>query len=58
MRIHVTKRNDTNTYIYITVVDNEISINSKLQYLFKCLRIIAQIFSWKKLTTHVTKMCV
>jgi len=58
MRIHVTKRNDTNTYIYITVVDNEISINSKLRYLFKCLKLIAQIFFWKKLTTHVTKMCV
>lgn len=34
MQIHVTKRNDTNTYIYITVVDNEISINSKLQYFY------------------------
>lgn len=31
------KRNDTNTYVYITVVDNEININSKLHYLFKCL---------------------
>lgn len=44
MRVHVTKRNDTNTYIYITVVDNEININLKLRYLLKCLRISARVF--------------
>jgi hypothetical protein len=43
MRVHVTERNDTNTYVYITVVDNEINVNWKLRYLLKWLEIGARV---------------
>jgi len=47
MRVHVTERNDTNTYVYITVVDNEINVNRNLRYLLKCLEVGARGFILK-----------